>query len=156
MADELYGGHGNPMPAFQFNGEQGRGRLDAALALMASPYYEGAAEAASATFYAIIKNHPFRDGNKRFSIVATQMSLMINGYCAFVSPDEWEILALDVARNELGQAEVFLYFSDRVLDVVRADASVLERLASQTGVEAVAEVALVLNVARRKFDEALS
>jgi death-on-curing protein len=106
MADELYRGRA-PMPAFQFlGGAQGEAKLDAALALLESPYYANASAAASAMFNALINNHPFQDGNKRFAVVATQVALVLNGMVLVALGEEWESLALGVAAGSTGIATV--------------------------------------------------
>lgn len=107
------------MPAFQFLGEQGAGRLDAALALLEVDYYESEAAAVAAMFYALINNHPFQDGNKRYAIVATQVSLMMNGRLAIASSEEWETLALSVARGDVGVDELREFFDNRIFDVTQ-------------------------------------
>ena len=105
------------MPAFQYLGPEGAGRLDAALALPASDYYESDCDATAAMFVALINNHPFQDGNKRYAIVATTVFLMLNGIMAVAADYEWEYLALSVARSEMSTASVGQFLNGRMFDV---------------------------------------
>lgn len=140
MADELYGRHA-PMPAFQFLGEQGAWRLDAALALLESAYYDSDASATAAMFNALVNNHPFQDGNKRYAIVATQVSLMSNGKLLVASSDEWEVLALSVARGDVDVNQLEKFFGNRLFDItLEPTAEQLQQWSDEMGREALADL----------------
>lgn len=123
------------------SGEQGAGRLDAALALLESGYYDSDASATAAMFNALINNHPFQDGNKRYAIVATQVSLMTNGMLLVASSDEWEVLALSVARGDLDVDQLEKFFSNRLLDTaLEPTAEQLQQWSDEMGREALADM----------------
>lgn len=56
-------------------------------------------EKAACYFYFIIKNHAFRDGNKRFAFITTFVFLRRNGFNFTVSSDELFSFALRVAQR---------------------------------------------------------
>ncbi len=49
-------------------------------------YYSGLIEEASALMESLANNHPFLDGNKRVSVVMTDVMLRANGYFLDVEP----------------------------------------------------------------------
>jgi death-on-curing protein len=118
MADELYGGHGNPMPAFQFLGAGGADLLDSALALFEAPYYESDVAATAAMFHSLVNNHPFQDGNKRFAIVATQVALLVNGRVLVLSGNDWERIALATASGQMKPPDLVRQFEPRFFSVL--------------------------------------
>ena len=58
-------------------------------------------EKAAALGFALIKNHPFVDGNKRTGHAAMEIFLVLNGFEIDVSVDEQEKVILQVASGEL-------------------------------------------------------
>ena len=131
------------MPAFRFLGEEGRWRLDAALALPSMEYYASDCDATAAMFVALVQDHPFQDGNKRYAIVATTVFLMLNGRLCTISNDEWEILALSVARSDIHAPELSAFLSDRMHNVIedpKPDEGWLDFFAAEAGKEVVQEM----------------
>ncbi len=128
------------MPAFSFLGSEGVGRLDAALALIEHGYYDSDAHATASMFWALIQDHPFQDGNKRFAIVATNVFLMLNGSLGIISNDEWELLALSVARKDVAIEALTTFFETRISSMDALDQTWAERMADEAGTEALAEV----------------
>lgn len=73
---ERYGGE--PMPAFQFDGQQGLDRFLSAVNLPRQRWYRTVHEKAAALFRSLVKNHALRDGNKRLGVTALQVFLIVN------------------------------------------------------------------------------
>ncbi|HEV8469676.1 MAG TPA: type II toxin-antitoxin system death-on-curing family toxin [Candidatus Limnocylindria bacterium] len=81
-----------------------RGQLESALARpQNAAAYEDAdiVRQASTLFWGVATNHPFRDGNKRTSVVVLRSFLNLNGYDMTLSEDEIFRLALGVADGHL-------------------------------------------------------
>ena len=74
--------------------------LASALALPRQPYYRTIHDKAGALLRSLIKNHPYRDGNKRMGMAVTAVFLMMNGHFLVPSSDEMLEYALAVARSE--------------------------------------------------------
>ncbi len=55
--------------------------------------------------YALIKNHPFLDGNKRTGHAAMEVFLVLNGYEIRAPVDEQERVILQVAATEIEREE---------------------------------------------------
>lgn len=151
LAAELYGDRGKHMPAFVLLGQEGEGRLDAALAVVAHDYYESDAHATAHMFWALVQDHPFQDGNKRFAVVATNVTLILNGLFGLMSNDEWERLALSVARREIQVNELRLFFEDRVTLIDAIDHERLDALAGPEGAAAIAELTRIAEALAREI-----
>ena len=67
--------------------------------------YPTIVEKAAALGFALIKNHPFVDGNKRTGHAAMETFLILNGFEMDASVDEQEQVILQVACGELGRGE---------------------------------------------------
>jgi death-on-curing protein len=132
------------MPAFSFLGIEGVGRLDAALALVEHDYYDSDAHAVASMFWALIQDHPFQDGNKRFAVVATNVFLMLNSSLGVVSNDEWELLALSVARKDITIEALAAFFETRITSMDAVDHAWVIRMANEAGPEALAEVTRIM------------
>lgn len=63
--------------------------------------YPTIVEKAAALGFALIKNHPFVDGNKRTGHAAMETFLVLNGFEIDASVDEQEKVILQVAAGEL-------------------------------------------------------
>lgn len=63
--------------------------------------YPTIVEKAAALGLALIKNHPFVDGNKRTGHAAMEIFLVLNGFEIDASVDEQEKVILQVAAGEL-------------------------------------------------------
>lgn len=57
-------------------------------------------------FYSLVKNHAFKDGNKRTAIWVLQFYLNLNNYKLYVTDDELTTLALKAAKSEYTVAEI--------------------------------------------------
>ena len=60
---------------------------------------------AGALAYALVKNHPFVDGNKRIAHAAMEVFLVLNGYEIKAEVEEQEMVMLRVAAGEMGREE---------------------------------------------------
>jgi death-on-curing protein len=67
--------------------------------------YPTLAEKAAALGFALIRNHPFIDGNKRIGHAAMETFLVLNGYELDASPDDQERTILGVAAGRVGRDE---------------------------------------------------
>ncbi len=63
--------------------------------------YPPLVDKAAALGFAIIRNHPFVDGNKRVGHAAMELFLLRNGYEIEASVDEQEKIVLKVAAGEM-------------------------------------------------------
>ena len=86
------------------------GALEGALAQPRQTYggeelYPTLAEKAVALGFALIRNHPFVDGNKRVGHAALDVFLVLNGHELAASVDDAERLVLGVAVGEIGRSE---------------------------------------------------
>jgi death-on-curing protein len=151
LAEELYDQRGEQMPAFQFLGEEGKWRLDGALALPSHGYYPDDCSATAAMFVALVKDHPFQDGNKRYAIVATTVFLMLNEFICLVSAEEWERMALAVAASEAGMEEVTTLLRARTKHVsLETDVAWVNQLVADVGVPGLREtIAAITGMARQ-------
>jgi death-on-curing family protein len=62
--------------------------------------YPGLYRKAGMLFYLVIKNHPFKNGNKRMAVVLTLTFMYINGCSLHISTNELYRLAVSVAEAE--------------------------------------------------------
>jgi death on curing protein len=62
------------------------------------------ADLAASYGYAISRNHPFLDGNKRTGFVATELFLNLNGYSLSASDADCVLTMLSVAAGEISEA----------------------------------------------------
>ena len=90
-------------PAFHLAGEQGRGRLLAALDQPRWAYYRTAEAKAAVLHHGINKAHPYVDGNKRMALTAMLVFLDRNEIVLRASESELEAFALAVARDDLSR-----------------------------------------------------
>ena len=67
--------------------------------------YPTLVDKAAALGYALIKNHPFLDGNKRTGHAAMEVFLVLNGYEIRAAVDEQEHIILQVAASEIDREE---------------------------------------------------
>ena len=68
---------------------------------------------AAAYMYAIIKNHPFVDGNKRTGLVAAVLFLAYNDFFIDAKDDELFDLAIATATSKMTEAEITLFFKEK-------------------------------------------
>lgn len=71
--------------------------------------YPGLYRKAGMLFYLVIKNHPFKNGNKRMAVVLTLTFMYVNGHLLDTSTTELYELAVSVAEAEAkGDIEVII------------------------------------------------
>ena len=68
--------------------------------------YPGLPEKAAALFSSLAQNHPFFDGNKRFSWIATLTFLELNGVRVDMPVDAAFELVLAVAQGQIALDEI--------------------------------------------------
>ena len=78
--------------------------------------YEGAGlpELAAAYAFAMARNHPFVDGNKRTALLALYTFLGVNGIDFRVAQTEAAAMFLALAAGELGEAGLTRWISDNL------------------------------------------
>jgi death-on-curing protein len=67
--------------------------------------YPTVVDKAAVLGYALVKNHPFLDGNKRTGHAAMEVCLVLNGYEIRAAVDEQERVILQVAASEIDREE---------------------------------------------------
>lgn len=77
LARELLHFTDYPMPAFAWHKKEG---LEGAIGAAKNGYYKSIQECAANFCYYCIKNHPFRDGNKRMGVIILVSFLLLNGF----------------------------------------------------------------------------
>ena len=93
--------------------EAGFARLEAAAATplqsaFGAELYPELADKAGALAHAIVRGHPFTDGNKRVAVAALDLFLSLNGARLTASNDEVYALAM-AAANHMGRAELIAW-----------------------------------------------
>ena len=91
--------------------------LSSALGLVRQPYYRTIYDKAGALLRSIIKNHPYRDGNKRMGMTLTTVFLLMNGNFFLPTSEEMIEYALRIARSEpdMSWQEVAVWIRGRTL-----------------------------------------
>jgi death-on-curing protein len=89
--------------------EAGFGRLEAAAAaprasMFGVDIYADLAEKAAALCQAVVRAHPFSDGNKRVALVALDLFLGQNGARLYATNDQAYATIMALARGEIGHA----------------------------------------------------
>ncbi|HBE81958.1 MAG TPA: type II toxin-antitoxin system death-on-curing family toxin [Pyrinomonadaceae bacterium] len=72
------------------------------------------ARLAAAYGFGIAKNHPFVDGNKRTSLVATRTFLLLNGYQLNATQVEKYLTFLSLAEGTLPEDELAQWLRERI------------------------------------------
>lgn len=94
------------------NNLRNRNSLEWALDIIQRPFsifldfYPEIGDKAAVIFWTINADHVFIDGNKRTSIVASQLFLRRNGYTNFASPLDLRDIALRVANPAASQLDI--------------------------------------------------
>ena len=107
----------------QSGGAEGLMHLPALESALAQPQmtfggedlYPTLVDKAAALGYALIKNHPFLDGNKRTGHAAMEVFLVLNGYEMRATVDEQEHVMLQVAANEIDREEFIAWLRTHVV-----------------------------------------
>jgi death-on-curing protein len=99
--------------------EAGFGRLEAAAAtpqtsVFGEEIYGGVAEKAAALCLAVIRSHPFSDGNKRVALVALDVFLALNGARLSATNDAAYTMIMGLARGEIGGGELAEWVTQHV------------------------------------------
>ncbi len=74
----------------------------------------GLEDMAAAGAFAILRNHPFVDGNKRAALAFADIFLQINGLDLASDEAEAVVFIRDVAASELGEAELAAWIKANV------------------------------------------
>ena len=107
----------------QSGGAEGLMHLPALESALAQPQmtfggedlYPTLVDKAAALGYALIKNHPFLDGNKRTGHAAMEVFLVLNGYEIRAAVDEQEHVMLQVAASERESEEFTTWLRTHVV-----------------------------------------
>jgi len=107
----------------QSGGAEGRMHLPALESALAQPQmtfggedlYPTLVDKAAALGYALIKNHPFLDGNKRTGHAAMEVFLVLNGYEIRADVEEQEHVILQVAASEIDRKEFTTWLRTHVV-----------------------------------------
>jgi death-on-curing protein len=107
----------------QSGGAEGLMHLSALESALAQPQmtfggedlYPTLVDKAAALGYALIKNHPFLDGNKRTGHAAMEVFLVLNGYEIRAAIDEQEHIILQVAASEIDREEFTTWLRTHVV-----------------------------------------
>ena len=107
----------------QSGGAEGLMHLPALESALAQPQmtfggeelYPTLVDKAAALGYALIKNHPFLDGNKRTGHAAMEVFLVLNGYEIHAAVDEQERVILQVAASEIDREEFTTWLRTHVV-----------------------------------------
>ncbi|MBP1467690.1 type II toxin-antitoxin system death-on-curing family toxin [Candidatus Chloroploca sp. M-50] len=99
--------------------EAGFARLQAAVAtpqqsMFGVDLYPDLASKIGALAYALIRGHPFSDGNKRVAVVALDLMATLNGASLTASNDEIYALALAAAEHH-ARAEVIAWVREHLM-----------------------------------------
>lgn len=107
----------------QSGGAEGLMHLSALESALAQPQmtfggedlYPTLVDKAAALGYALIKNHPFLDGNKRTGHAAREVFLVLDGYEIRAAVDEQEHMILQVAASEIAREEFTTWLQTHVV-----------------------------------------
>jgi death-on-curing protein len=107
----------------QSGGAEGLMHLPALESALAQPQmtfggadlYPTLVDKAAALGYALIKNHPFLDGNKRTGHAAMEVFLVLNGHEICTAVDEQESIVLQVAAGEMDREEFTTWLRTHVV-----------------------------------------
>jgi death-on-curing protein len=90
-------------------GLRDEGLLDSALVRPQNLFAYGTpslAELAASYAFGLVQNHPFIDGNKRASLVATELFLVLNGYLLAATDHDMVLKWLVLAAGDIGESEL--------------------------------------------------
>jgi death-on-curing protein len=107
----------------EFGGSQGlrdRAMLESALGRPVAQHAyaaAGPAECAAAYAYGVVKDHPFRDGNKRTALACAILFLRHNGLALQASDRDASDAMIDVATGAMDEVALASWFMERIRDV---------------------------------------
>ena len=101
--------------------EAGFGRLEAAAAtprasMFGEAIYVGVAEQAAALCMAIVRAHPFSDGNKRVALVALGAALALNDARLTATNEQAYEAMMALARGEMGHEELAVWVEQHSIE----------------------------------------
>jgi death-on-curing protein len=76
--------------------------------------YPDLAAKAAALMYLLVMNHPFVDGNKRVGAAASELFVLVNDSQLEATDEEFEKIALAVARGEVEADALAIWFRQRI------------------------------------------
>ena len=99
--------------------EAGFGRLEAAAAapqasMFGAELYAGVLSKAAALCQAIVRAHPFTDGNKRVALVALDLFLEANGAALRATNDQAYAVIMALARGEMEHARLVAWVEQHI------------------------------------------
>jgi death on curing protein len=99
--------------------EAGFGRLEAAAAapqasMFGEELYGGVSSKAAALCQAIVRAHPFSDGNKRVALVALDLFLEANGSALTATNDEAYATIMALARGEMQHSALVAWVEQHI------------------------------------------
>jgi death-on-curing protein len=103
LHDEQLAEHGGA------SGVRDEGLLESALSRPQNLFHYGApslAELAACYAFGLVRNHPFVDGNKRASLVATELFLDLNGYALTATDEEVVLKWLALAAGDCDEPQL--------------------------------------------------
>lgn len=77
--------------------------------------YPGIVEKSARISYAICKNHPFVDGNKRVAVTAMLVTLRLNGIVLSYTQKELIDLGLGIADSGIGYDEIVAWLNKHIM-----------------------------------------
>lgn len=80
--------------------------VQAAQSAFGDDAYQGAVEKAAALCFALARNHPFVDGNKRIAVVASFVFLALNGYDIVATQAEIVGFGVQVGAGDLDRPTI--------------------------------------------------
>jgi len=106
----------------RFGGGRGlrdRGALEAAVARPRATFggedlYPDLASKAAALMHSLVMNHPFVDGNKRVGAMSAELFIEVNERGLLAADEEFEDIALAVARGEIDAESLAIWFRQRI------------------------------------------
>ncbi len=111
---EVAGGLFPGTPAFHLS-HQGDARLESALAVPRQPNYRTLPQKAAALQYHLSENHPFIDGNKRFSVAAMSLFLELNTALLLATDEKLVEVSLNVASHRWDKQDLIKFVAGRTL-----------------------------------------
>ena len=113
LSSELFPGYESTTD-FQLLGPDGQRMLSSALGIVRQSYYRTLYDKAGALLRSLIKNHPYKDGNKRMGMALTTVFLLMNGHIFLPTSKEMLTYALQIAKSEpdVGWREVAAWIRD--------------------------------------------
>lgn len=110
LAQSFFTEYKEPIPSFE---QHNPALLDSALSLAKATYggielYPTLADKAAVMFYALIKNHPFANGNKRIATTALLVFLYLNGQWLESEQEGVYQWAVDIAQSATNEREQIL------------------------------------------------